>query len=229
MGSGSSTCVSDLVRNQTVSELDAWRKLLSFEADQPALDEAAPRHSCNRKKTISGKVERAVLELMKPVNPGIIGGGCSRTGILWALECLAWFPEHLPRVVEVLAQLCYRKIDDNWTNKPWNSLHSLFRCWMPETAASIEQRINALEGLVSRHPEIGWSVALDLARVPRGRQSASPNCRPRWRGDPSSAGRPITLEECDRMIRRSRDICLSWPMHDERTLGDLVVGHRRPG
>ena len=86
-------------------------------------------------------------------------------------------------MVEILAQLCYRKIDDNWTTKPRNSLESLFRYWMPETAASIEQRIKALEGLVSRHPEIGWSVALSTVRVSRAPRFASPNCRPRWRGD----------------------------------------------
>ena len=212
--------VSDLV-GKMLSPLDTQR-LLSFEADLPALAEAAPQAFLQAVESDLRGGERTVLDLMKPVNPGIFGGGCSRTGILWALECLAWFPEHLPRVVEFLAQLCYSKIDDNWINKPRNSLQSLFRYWMPETAASIEQRIMALEGLVSRHPEIGWSVALDLARVPRGRQFASPNCRPRWRGDPSSAGRPITLEECDRMVRGSRDMCLSWPMHDERTLGDLA-------
>ena len=212
--------VSDLV-GKLLSPLDTQR-LLSFEADLPALAEAAPQAFLQAVESDLRGGARTILELMKPVNPGIFGGGCSRTGILWALECLAWFPEHLPRVVEVLAQLCYSKIDDNWINKPRNSLQSLFRYWMPETAASIEQRIRALEGLVSRHPEIGWSVSLGMARVPRAPQFASPNCRPRWRGDPSSAGRPITLDEGDRFVRRSRDICVNWPMHDERTLGDLM-------
>ena len=212
--------VSELVR-KLLSPLDTQR-LLSFEADLPALTEAAPQAFLEAVENDLRGGERAVIELMKPVDAGIFGGGCPRTGILWALECLAWFPEHLPRVVEILAQLCYRKIDDNWISKPRSSLESLFRYWMPETAASIEQRIKALEGLVSRHPEIGWSVALSMVRVSRAPRFASPNCRPRWRGDPSSTGRPITPEEGNRFVRRSREICLNWPMHDERTLGDLM-------
>ena len=113
-------------------------------------------------------------------------------------------------------------IDDNWTATPRNTLLSIFRYWMPETAGGVEQRMKALEGLVDRHPEIGWSVSLALARVPRTSIVALPNYRPQWRGDSSSPGRPITLDEGRRFVRKARDICLSWPMHDERTLGDLV-------
>ena len=212
--------VSDLVRN-LLFPLDIQR-LSSFEADLPALAEAAPQAFLEVIEDDLLRDEPTVLELMKPVDTGIFGGGCSRSGILWALECLAWSPELLPRVVEVLARLSCRKIEDNWVAKPWNTLLSLFRYWMPETAASVEQRTRALEGLVARHPEIGWSIALDMARVPRTRQFADPNYRPKWRGDPSGAGRSITHDEGRRFIRKSRDICLNWPMHDERTLSDLV-------
>ena len=211
--------VSDLVR-KLLSPLDMQR-LLSLEADLPALAEAAPRAFLDAMEEDIRRDDAAVVQLMKPVDSGIFGSRCSRTGVLWALECVAWNPVYLPRVVEILARLSYRPIDDNWVAKPENTLLSLFRFWMPETAASVEQRMRALEGLVARHPEIGWSVSLDMARGPRA-SVAFPNYRPKWRGDPSSAGRPITPEEGDRFIRKSRDVCLNWPMHDERTLGDLV-------
>ena len=212
--------VSDLVR-KLLSPLNVQR-LSSFVSDLPALAEAAPLAFLETVEADLRRTEPAVLELMKPVDSGIFGGGCSRTGILWALECLAWMPEHLPRVVEVLARLCDRKIDDNWVATPQNTLLSLFRFWMPETAASVEQRMKTLEGLVERHPDIGWSVSLCMARVPRTRLVALPNYRPKWRGDPSSAGRPTTLDDGHRSVRKAREICLGWPMHDASTLGDLV-------
>ena len=212
--------VSELVR-KLLSPLDMQR-LLSFEADLPALAEAAPQVFLEAIEEDLRGDEPAVLDLMKPVDAGIFGDGCSRTGILWALECLAWNADLLPRVVEVLARLSSRKIDDNYVNNPRNSLMSLFRYWMPETAASVEQRLKVLEGLVERHPDIGWSVALCMACIPRAAIVAAPNYRPQWRGDPSSAERPITLDEGRRCVRKSRDICLNWPMHDERSLGDLV-------
>ena len=212
--------VSDLVR-KLLSPLDTQR-LLSFEDDLPALAEAAPPAFLEAIEADLRGGEPSVLEVMKPVDSGIFGAGCSRTGILWALECLAWRPELLPRVVEILARLSCRTIDDDWVDTPRNTLLSLFRFWMPETAASVEQRMRTLDGLVKRHPAIGWSVSLCMARTPRTSVVAFPNYRPQWRGNPSSAGRPITLDEGRRFIRKSRDICLNWPMHDEKTLGDLV-------
>ena len=214
--------VSDLVR-KLLSPLD-MEKLQSFEADLPALAEAAPRAFLEVFEDDLRGDEPAVLQLVKPDDSDLFGAGPSRTGILWALECLAWSPETLQRVVEILALLSCRRIDDHWDHKPHDTLLSLFRYWIPETAASAEQRMRTLEGLVARHPEIGWSIALHIARVPLTSVFALPNYVPRWRGDPSSAGRPITLDDGRRVVRKSRDICLNWPMHDERTLGDLVEG-----
>ena len=84
-----------------------------------------------------------VYALMGSVKSGIFGF-CPRTGLLWALEVLAWNPQLLSRVVVILAKLSKLKIDDNWANKPENSLIAIFRGWMPQTAAAIEQRIAAL-------------------------------------------------------------------------------------
>ena len=220
LGGSVESRVSELVR-KLLSPLDVQR-LLSLEADLPALAEAAPQAFLEAIEDDLRGDEPAVLDLMKPVDTGIFGGGCSRSGILWALECLAWSPELLPRVVEVLARLSRRRIADNYVNNPRSSLMSLFRYWMPETAASAEQRMKVLEGLVECHPDIGWSVALCMARIPRTSVVAFPNHRPQWRGDPSGAGRPITRDEGHRCVQKSRDICLNWPLHDERTLGDLV-------
>ena len=214
--------VSDLV-SKLLSPLDVQR-LLSFVTDLPALAEAAPQAFLEAIEDDLRGDKPAVIELMKPVDSGSFGAGRSRTGILSALECLAWSPELLPRVVEVLARLSYRKIDDNRSAKPKNTLRSLFQFWMPDTDAAIEQRMRALDALVARHPEIGWWVSLCMARSPRA-SGIVPRCyRPQWRGDRSHSGRPATLDQDHRLVRKARDICLNWPMHDEKTLGDLVEG-----
>ena len=220
LGGNVESRVSDLVR-KLLSPLDA-EKLLAFQSDLPALAEAAPGAFLEVFEEDLQGDEPALVELMKPVDSGMFGTGRSRTGILSALECLAWNPTHFPRVVEILARLSYRKIDDNRSATPKNTLRSLFRFWMPDTDAAIDQRMRALDGLVARHPEIGWWVSLCVARRPREYGIISRCYRPRWRGDPSHSGRPITLNHDHRLVRKSRDICLNWPIHDEKTLGDLV-------
>ena len=212
--------VSDLVR-KLLAPLDTQR-LSSFEADLPALAEAAPQAFLEVFEEDLQGDEPALLELMKPVDSGMFGTGRSRARILSALECLAWIPKYFPRVIEILARLSCRKIDDNRSATPRNTLLSLFRFWMPDTDAAIAQRMSALDGLVERHPEIGWWLSLYVARRPH-EYGIIPRCyRPRWRGDPSHSGRPITLEHDHRLVRKSRDICLNWPIQDEKTLGDLV-------
>ena len=78
--------VSDLVR-KLLFPLD-MPKLLSFEADLPALAEAAPQALLEVIEDDLRRDESAVLDLMKPVNSGIFGIGRSRARILSALECL---------------------------------------------------------------------------------------------------------------------------------------------
>ena len=160
-----------------------------------------------------------VYALMGSVKSGIFGF-CPRTGLLWALEVLAWNPQLLSRVVVILAKLSKLKIDDNWANKPENSLIAIFRGWMPQTAAAIEQRIAALELLIKRNPDVGWRICIDQfdSRSTVGFY----NHRPRWRNDAVGAGQPVMDRERGRMARKALDLALAWPAHNEHTLGDLV-------
>src|SRR5205823_4494754 len=141
-------------------------------------------------------------------------------GLLWALECLAWKPQNLPRVSAILAQLSRPKIDDNWMNKPDASLRAIFRSWMPQTAASAEQRVKALEMLTRRFPDVGWAICIE--QIKPGSQIGHYSYRPRWRSDASGAGQVVTRKEKYDFARKAREFLLAWPSHNEKALGDLV-------
>ena len=204
--------VSLLVRNLlTPLTLD---KLLSHEKDLPRYAEAAPKEFLDLIEADLQRPEPAVLGLLKPV----MFGRCSRAGLLWALECLAW--KHLGRVSMVLAQLSRTVIDDNWANKPISSLESIYRSWMPQTAASLEERMQSLETLTKRFPDIGWEIC--IAQVNTRSQVGHYSYRPHWRADASGAGRLVTWKEIHAFQRKALDLMLAWPEHDQKTLGDLV-------
>ena len=97
------------------------------------------------------------------------------------LELLAWKPERLVRVTSILAKLCAWKINDNWANKPMGTLKSIFRFWMPQTAASLDQRNRALETLTKKFPEVGWQVCVD--QFDPGSTLGDYSSKPRWRTD----------------------------------------------
>ncbi len=195
-------------------------RLLSPSGDLPLYAEAAPEEFLKIIEEDLGTAEPQIYALMKPADSGIFGGGCPRSGLLWALENLAWNPDHLLRVSVILAKLSERKIDDNWVDKPENSLLSIYRSWMPQTVASLDDRKKALEALTKRFPRVAWQVCLD--QFTSGTRVGNPNHRARWRSDASGAGLPVMGKERYEFARKALDLALAWTEHDENTLGDLI-------
>ncbi len=192
-------------------------RLLSHDEDLPRYAEAAPELFLRLIEEDLRQPEPVVLGLLKPVEGGLFGSP-TRTGLLWALECLAW--KHLGRVSLILAQLSRTAINDNWINKPINSLQAVYRSWLPQTAALLQDRMQALETLTKRFPDIGWQICTaQLAAAP---QTGSYSYRPRWRSDASGAGRSVTYKEFHEFRRKALDLALAWPTHDHKMLGDLI-------
>ncbi len=209
--------------NATVRELlmpfaaETWA---SQKSDLPLYAEAAPDLFLDIVEQDLQTDDPKILSLLKPASTEIFGGGCARSGLLWALELLAWKPERLTPVAALLARMSAIKIDDNWTNKPENSLKAIFRCWMPQTAANVEQRCAVLGSIARRYPKVGRRLCLDQfdATTTVGHYSH----RPRWRKDAAGAGQPVTNLEAFTFARKALDLAIDWPTHDEHTLGDLV-------
>ena len=192
-------------------------KLLSHQGDLPDYAEASPDTFLKLIEADLEEEEPAVFGLLKPADGGPFER-CLRTGLLWALECLAW--NNLGRVSLILARLSMIAIDDNYVNKPINSLGSLYRSWSPRTASSLTERMHSLETLTRRFPDIGWQIC--VAQLNTGPQIAFSSYRPRWRDDASSAGQGVSPEQFHAFRLNALDLVLGWPRRDQRTLGDLV-------
>ena len=192
-------------------------KLLSHQDDLPDYAEAAPATFLKLIEADLREPEPVVFGLLKPVDSGPFAK-CLRTGLLWALECLAW--NRLERVSLILARLSTIAIDDSWIHKPIASLEALYRSEMPQTTAQFAERLRSLETLTQRFPDIGWRIC--TAQWNTRLQIAVPGYRPSWRDDASGAGRGVTQEQVEGFRRKSLDLVLAWPNHDQQTLGDLV-------
>lgn len=205
--------VSKLLRNV------ASRRWLSQQGDLPLLAEAAPRAFLEAVEADLRSNEPQLLAMLRPVASGPFDSP-DRSGLLWALETIAWDPNHFFRVARVLARLSEVPINDNWSNKPEASLESLIRSWLPQTAAPIAQRLKLLDILAREFPAVGWQVC--KAQVDTGQRFASPNSRPRWRTDAAGAG-AATYQEDFETRRYALDLMLAWPWLDMEQLGDLIA------
>lgn len=195
-------------------------KLLSQNNELEHYAEAAPNTFLEIIESDLKEPQPIIFSLLKSADSGIFGGGCPRSGLLWALECLAWNPQNLPRVILILGRLCEREIQDNWANKPENTLRSIFRSWMPQTAASLSDRISSLEMLTRKFPDVGWKVCID--QFDNRSRVGSYNYRPHWRSDAAGAGQVVTRGELREFVRKALDLAINWQHHNEKTLGDLV-------
>ncbi|WP_179289786.1 HigA family addiction module antitoxin [Shouchella clausii] len=195
-------------------------KLLSHNNDLPYYAEAAPDVFLKIIEADLQQKDPLVFKLLKPVNGSLIGASPARTGLLWALECLAWKPQNLVRVSKILARLSTFKIDDNWVNKPDESLKAIFRSWMPQTAASVEQRYKALNILAKQFPNLVWELCID--QIKPGSRVGHYSYRPKWREDALEAGQVVTEKEMQIFNRKALDLIIAWPTHNDITLCTLV-------
>ena len=210
--------VSKLVRG-LLTPLDG-RTWTSQRHDLPRYAEAAPDTFLDILEQDLASPEPKVLALMQSADNTLFGD-CPRSGLLWALERLAWNPDHLLRVARLLARLGEIHISDNWANTPKASLDAIFRSWMPQTAASIDARNAATAALCRDYPRVGWRLIVEQIGTHHaiGHYSA----RPEWRNDASGAGEPVkTNQEVILVAEEAMRLAMAWPQHDQHTFGDLV-------
>ncbi|HEX8222500.1 MAG TPA: helix-turn-helix domain-containing protein [Allosphingosinicella sp.] len=194
------------------------RHWLAQRDDLPLLAEAAPCAFLNAVEADLRSSDPQIVAMLRPAGSGPFDSP-DRSGLLWALETVAWDEEHYLRVARILARLSAVPIDDNWVNKPENSLGSLVRSWFPQTSASIEKRLELIDILVKDYPAIGWKIC--SAQIDPGAGFATNNSKPRWRPVDTSASRPPD-NEIYRTNRYALDKMLTWRAPTGDQLGDLI-------
>jgi hypothetical protein len=100
-------------------------------------------------------------ELFSQESDGTFGGNYL-TGLLWALETLAWDEKFLVRACVILGELATHDLGGNWTNRPANSLTTILLPWLPQTTSSIDKRKVALRTLQKEVPAVAWKLLLSL-------------------------------------------------------------------
>lgn len=194
--------------------------LESQSSDLPLYSEAAPETFLSIIEEDLRQPEPETLNIMRPLADTLFSRA-PRTGLIWALENLAWSERHFMRTVLVLGRLSEKVIDDNLVNKPRGSLSSIFRSWMPQTSAGLEARKLALTKLAEKHPTVAWPICIEQFE-PHGSRIGHYGHKPRWRPDGHGYGNPVSLGEGNDFALHAFKLALEWPVHTRDTIGDLV-------
>lgn len=188
----------------------------------PVLAEAAPDEFLNA-------VENKLLQSPCPFDKlftqegkGITGGNYL-TGLLWALETLAWDQKFLVRVCVILGELASHDPGGNWDNRPSNSLSTILLPWLPQTMASFEKRKVALQTLQREVPAVAWKLLLSL--LPNQQQISTGSNKPSWRNTiPANWKKGVTEQEYFEQVFVYAELTVSMASHDMEKLNE-IVGH----
>lgn len=197
------------------------RKLEANGKELPLFAEAAPDLFLEIIENDLRADESQVIGLLRPAQT--VFCSCPRAGLLWALEGLAWNPTTFPRVVEILGELSQVEINDNWINRPIESLKSILRAWMPQTEANHDMRLKAVQMLLDKYPKIGWEICVQQFDD-EGNSVGDYNYKPKWRTDGYGYGEPFkTWEPIHAFVREMIELALHRPSYTVEMICDLVT------
>lgn len=168
------------------------RVLASLKNELPLLAEAAP-------DPLLAALERMLEgngELIRPIfegRDGLLFPSYDHTGLLWALETIAWNPDYFRRAVMVLAGLAAIAPKMRIVNSPANSLAEIFVLWAPNTNASASVRLSSLREICQRYPSVGWTLVHRL--LPSTHGVSSPTAKPKLREGGASDRADVTYRE----------------------------------
>ncbi len=152
----------------------------SLSYDLPLLAEAAPDAFLAAVRSgLKGKQPLLAALFTDRESPGIFGGTPSHTGLLWALENLAWSSDHFGDAVALLARLAAIDPGGTWSNRPFNSLLAIYCPWHPDNTATVDRRLKVIDRLRRSEEAIAWRFMIGL--LPESHAVHHPTHAPRFR------------------------------------------------
>jgi hypothetical protein len=186
----------------------------------PVLAEAAPDEFLNAVEAALRLSPCPFDELFSQEGNGITGANYL-TGLLWALEGLAWDEKYLVRVCVVLGDLASHDPGGNWANRPDNSLVTILLPWFPQTIAPIEKRKVAVQTLCKEWPEIAWKLVISL--LPNQHQISTGSHKPSWRNlIPDDWEKGVTNQEYWDQVSFYAELAVSMANFDPAKLAELI-------
>lgn len=170
-------------------ENNFWRRIYG---ELQELAEASPDQFLTALETDLEATQPQVLDLFEEEG---MHGACLHANLLWALELLAWAPEHVGRVALALAALANIDPGGHWGNRPLGSLTELLLPAKPQCCTTADERKQIYTLISERFPDVGWN--LGKAMIPSHSIIVTPNAQPRLRKWASeSESKPVLRTDC---------------------------------
>lgn len=216
---GKAESISLLALREIFSDAD-WLRWGSLNSLLPTIAEAHPGEFLSTVEQALRLKPCPFDELFSQEGNGITGGNYL-TGLLWALEGLAWEEQYLVRVCVVLGELANHDPGGQWANRPANSLSTILLPWLPQSLASVEKRKVAMRTLINEWPDVAWNLIIQL--LPGQHQTSSGSHKPSWRKIiPADWEKGVTYQEYWQQVSFYAELSVSAAGHNTSRLSTLI-------
>ena len=193
---------------------------VSINRELPLIAESSPQVFL---QSVSCSLSHQPAEIMDMFEekPGFVVPMASHTGLLWALEELAWMPLYFKNACLLLHKLATLDPGGSLANRPLNSLKEIFKAWHHQTLASYTERVEVLREMLRRDVDVSWELLKSL--LPSfSSVIASLTHRMRWRMFWEKADLNYTDQEWFDMYSEVVDMLISLCDGDETRFSDLI-------
>ncbi|MHA8106297.1 hypothetical protein [Aquirufa sp. 5-AUSEE-100C1] len=207
--------IFDLLNN---SSGEIW---ISLNHELPLISEASPESFLKAVKNSLAKEKPEIIDMFKE-EEGLFHKKSHHTGLLWALENLAWLPEYLRDVSLVLLKLSRLDPGGSLSNRPLNSISEIFKPWHFQTLASYDERIEILKYITKNENELGWSLLLRM--LPEHHGIAHLTNKMRWRMFNKNTNLIYTYQEISNTHSEVIEILINLFDNDDEKISQLIKG-----
>ena len=193
---------------------------VSINRELPLIAEASPRIFLNSVSRSLSHRPPEIMDMFKE-KPGLLNPVASHTGLLWALEELAWMPLYFKNACLLLHKLATLDPGGRLSNRPLNSLTEIFKAWHYQTLASYTERVEVLKEMLPRNVDVSWELLKSL--LPSfSSETASLTHRMRWRMFWEKVDLNYTDQEWFDMCSEVIDMLIALCDGDETRFSDLI-------
>lgn len=197
-----------------------WRLWASLDSLLPLLAEAAPNQFLDTVERHIQTDPSPVTALFDQERPGFAGRSYM-TGLLWALETLAWDADLLSRVLVCLAEIAAHDPGGQWANRPANSMATILLPWLPQTCAASDRRLAAVKIVLREQQAVGWKLLMEL--ISGSRTMSAGTRRPVWREIiPEGWSQSVTHGEYYHEVREYAELAMVLSEQNPHLLGEIV-------
>ena len=206
--------IRDLLSN---ARSEIW---VSINRELPLIAEASPLSFLQHVSISLSHQSPEIMDMFKE-NPGFVVPVASHTGLLWALEELAWMPSYFRNACLLLYELATLDPGGSLSNRPLNSLTEIFKAWHYQTLAPFTERVKVLREMLPKNVDVSWKLLKSL--LPSfSSETAFLTHRMRWRMFWEKADISYTYQESFDMYSEVVDMLIGLCDGDETRFSDLI-------